>query len=116
MPFVSPNDLITSGEADMTTSVLKAMRVLAADDVFNSPYISIEIANRYPACSALGVPLIAGEYKLGAAIIAFNTPHHFTPDEIERAEQAGNQVAFALWNFQQGMEIQQSAKRKRCAC
>ena len=110
MPFVSPHDLITAGEADMTTSVLKARRVLAADDVFNSPYISVEIAKRYPARSALGVPLIAGEYKLGAAIIAFNTPHHFTPDEIERAEQAGNQVALALWNFQQSMEIQQRLK------
>ncbi len=110
LPFVSPNDLITAGEADMTTSVLNARRVLAADDVFNSPYISIEIAKRYPACSALGVPLIAGEYKLGAAIIAFNTPHHFTPNEIERAEQAGNQVALALWNFQQSIEIQQRLK------
>jgi PAS domain S-box-containing protein len=110
MPFISPNDIITSTETDMTTSVLKTGRVLAADDVFNSPYISVKIAERYPARSAIGVPLIVGEHKLGAAIIAYNTPHHFTSDEIEHAEQAGNQVALALWNFQQSLEIQQRLK------
>ena len=66
-------------ELSMTKSVLNARRVLVAEDVFNSPYISRTIAEEYPARSVLGVPLIAGEYKLGAAIIAFNTPHQFTP-------------------------------------
>jgi signal transduction histidine kinase len=97
-------------ELTMTESVLKAGRVLTADDVFNSPYISIEIAKRYPAASILGVPLIAGDQKLGAAIIAFNTPHRFTSREIEWAEQAGNQIALALWNFQQSDEIKHRLK------
>jgi len=99
-----------ANELSMTASVLKAKRVLAAEDVFNSPYLNIEIAKQFPARSVLGVPLIAGEHKLGAAIIAFNTPHHFTSEEIERAEQAGNQIALALWNFQQSTEIQQRLK------
>jgi len=94
-------------ELSMTRSVLSAGHALAADDVFNSPYISPKIAGLYPSLSSLGIPLVVGEHKLGAAIIAFNRPHHFTSDEIERAEQAGNQLALALWNFQQGMEIQQ---------
>ena len=97
-------------ELTLTASVLKFGRVLAADDVFNSPYLSVEVAKRYPARSVLGVPLIAREHKLGAAIIAFNSPHHFTPEEIERAEQAGDQIALALWSFQQSTEIQHSLK------
>jgi PAS domain S-box-containing protein len=101
---------IPSTETSMTKSVLLAGHVLAADDVYNSPHISPRVASNYPARSILGVPLIVGEYKLGAAIIAFNTPHHFTPDEIERAGQAGNQVALAIWNFQQDVELQQRLK------
>jgi len=97
-------------ELSMTASVLKARGVLVAEDVFNSPYVSIEIAKQYPARSVLGVPLMVGEHNLGAAIIAFNTPHHFTSEEIERAEQAGNQIALALWNFQQSTEIQHRLK------
>src|SRR5687768_3422753 len=87
-----------TNELTLTASVLKFGRALAADDVFNSLYISVEVAKRYPTRSVLGIPLIAGEHKLGAAIIAFNAPHHFSAEEIERAEQAGNQIALALWN------------------
>jgi len=97
---------VSLNEITLTASVLNAGHALAAEDVFNSPYVSIEIAKRYPARSVLGVPLMVGERKLGAAIIAFNTPHHFTPEEISYTEQAGNQIALALWNFQQSTEIQ----------
>ena len=97
-------------ETSMTASVLKAGQVLVAEDVFNSPYVSHKIAEKYPARSVLGVPLIAREHKLGAAIIAFNAPHRFTSEEIERAEQAGNQIALALWNFQQSEEIRRRLK------
>jgi PAS domain S-box-containing protein len=96
-----------SEDLKMALAVLNVGQALAADDVYDSPYINVDLAKNLHARSALGIPLIAGEYKLGAAIIVFNTPHHFTPDEIERAAQAGNQVALALWNFQQSVEIQQ---------
>jgi GAF domain-containing protein len=95
-----------ANKLSMTASVLKAGHALAADDVFNSPYISVDIAKRYPTRSVLGVPLIARDNKLGAAIIGFNTPHHFTPREIEWAEQAGNHVAIALWSAEQDIELQ----------
>ena len=100
----------TGNELTLTASVLKSGHALPVDDVFNSPYISVEIAKRYPTRSVLGVPLIAGEHKLGAAIIAFNTPHQFTLEEIERAEHAANHIALALRNFQQSTEIQHRLK------
>ena len=60
----------------------------------------------FPFQSALIVPLIAREHKLGAALLAYNTPRRFTPGEIERAEQSGQQIALALWTVQQEIDIQ----------
>ncbi len=94
-------------EIRLTIPILEARHVLAIEDVFNSPYISSEIAKRFPILSVLGIPLIVGERKLGAAIITFNKPHHFTSEEIERAEHAGDQIALALWNARQESRIQQ---------
>jgi signal transduction histidine kinase len=47
---------------------------------------------------------------LGAAVIAYNTLHDFTPEEVERAEHAGHHIALALWTFRQSIEIQQRLK------
>ncbi len=111
LPFQYSLDAEKNPEVNsITSSVLHAENALAIEDVFDSPYVSVEIAKRYPARSALGVPLIARGRKLGAAIIAYNTPHQFTTEEIERAEEAGNQIALALWNFQQSAEIQHRLK------
>lgn len=83
-------------EVTLTASVLRAGHALAVEDVFNTPYISPRLAALFSARSILGLPLIAAEQKLGAAVIAFNQPHHFTPDEIARGEQAAGQVALAV--------------------
>lgn len=53
----------------------------------------------------MGAPLIVRKHKLGAAIIAFNTPHHFTQEEVKRAEYAAGHIAVAVWNAQQDIEI-----------
>ena len=95
-----------TGDLSITASILQAGRVVAIEDVLNSPYVNVEVAKRYPAHSILGIPLIAGNQPIGVAIIAFNSHHSFIDDEITRAEQAGNQVALAIWNFQQNLEIQ----------
>ena len=97
-------------ESNLTASVLQAGSVITIDDVFNSPYIDAEAVKQHSAHSIMGVPLIAGNKKLGAAIITFNSRHKFTKDELEHAEQAGNQVALALLEFQQDTEIQRSLK------
>ncbi|MBE0670325.1 MAG: GAF domain-containing protein, partial [Anaerolineales bacterium] len=89
----------------MTASVLKAEHVLAVDDVFNSPYMNSETAKNYPVRSALGIPLIVRDYKLGAVIITYNTAHHFTQQEIELSEHAAKHIAVALWNAQRDIEL-----------
>jgi len=97
-------------ELSLTASILDAGHVIKIEDVSNSPYINTDLIDQYPTHSFIGAPLIAGNKKLGAAIITFNSRHVFTQDELERVEQAGNQVALALLEFQHNQEIQRSLK------
>ena len=62
----------------MTASVLREGHPLAIDDVCNTPYMNPKLAADVPTQSVLGLPLIADGEKLGAALISFNQPHHFT--------------------------------------
>lgn len=101
-----PQQLIPPDEKTMTRSVLKSGRPLVAEDVFNSPYISPRLAGLFPTKSMLGLPLIANNHKLGAALISFNQPHHFTPEEISRGEQAAAQIALAVAKTR-ALEIEQ---------
>jgi PAS domain S-box-containing protein len=84
------------GENTLTASVLEVGHPLAVEDVNDSPYLSPRIATMFPDRSLLGLPLIAGDEKLGVALIAFNEPHEFSALDIARGEQAGGQIALAI--------------------
>jgi len=84
------------GEVTLTASALRLGHPIVVDDVFNSPYLSRRAAELSMAYSMLGLPLVTGEQKLGAVIVAFHQPHHFSPDEIARAEQAAGQIALGI--------------------
>ncbi len=88
--------IIQPGELTMTESVLQAMRPLSIPDLAQTTYIHPNVAAQLPPGSMLGLPLISGQQKLGAVIISFNQTHAFTPDEIERGEQAAAHVALAM--------------------
>ena len=90
--------IINPGEITLTASVLAAGHPLVIDDVKESPHISRQVAAHFPAVSLLALPLIAGEKKLGAALIAFNQPHHFSLDDVARGEQIASQIALAIQN------------------
>ncbi|MGQ0604173.1 MAG: HD domain-containing phosphohydrolase [Anaerolineales bacterium] len=83
-------------ERTLTQSVIEARRTLVVEDVRNSPYIGPRLAERFKAQSVIGVPLIAGNAALGAALITFNTAHHFTPDEIARVERLCGPIALVM--------------------
>jgi signal transduction histidine kinase len=110
LDFQFKDSAIYPEEISVTAAILRAGRVTAIDDTLNSPYLNPEIIKRFPAKSLIGIPLIAGGQKLGVAIIAFNAPHSFTREDVKRAEQAGNQVALALLDLQQYLEIQRRFK------
>jgi PAS domain S-box-containing protein len=99
-----------SAEQIMASSVLQAGHALAVADVLDSPIVDPVTLKDSRIHSMLGIPLIAGEHKLGAAVVTFHTHHHFTQEEVSLAEQAGDQIALALRNFQQSTEIEQRLK------
>jgi len=84
------------GEPTLTEAVLQTGRVLAIEDVFNTPYLSLRLAALLPTRSMLALPLIVEQQKLGAALIGFNQPHRFTAEEISLGEQAAAQIALAI--------------------
>jgi diguanylate cyclase (GGDEF)-like protein len=101
---------IEPGEMTMTESVLRVGHALVAEDALHSPYISPRIAAMFPTRSLLGLPLIASGQKLGAALISFNRPHHFEPEEIALGEQAAGLVALAVARAQLFDEIRRRAE------
>lgn len=88
--------LTEPGEKTMTEAVLEAGRPLVADDVAETPYVSPRIAEEFSVGAALGLPLIAAGEKLGAALIVFAEPHHFTEEEVAWGEHAAGQIALAV--------------------
>ena len=89
-PTLKPGDRIFS------QSILDSGRVLAVEDIMNTPHISPHFAAVFPIRSALGLPLIADNHKLGALVLGFRETYHFTADEIEFAGQAARQIALAM--------------------
>lgn len=88
------------GEPTLTKVVLTVGHAIPVEDVFNSPYISPRIAEKFPSLSLLGLPLIAGDNKIGAALISYEQRHHFTQEEIESAEHVASQIALGLAKVQ----------------
>jgi diguanylate cyclase (GGDEF)-like protein len=84
------------GEATMVDSVLRVGITLAADDVFDSPYIGPRVAAAYPSRSLLGVPLSAEGRILGVALFGFKARHRFTEAEMRRCEQAAGPLALTI--------------------
>ncbi|MFQ5409989.1 MAG: GAF domain-containing protein, partial [Anaerolineales bacterium] len=84
------------GETTPTESALHAGHQLAIEDVNNTPYLSPRIAAIFPSRSLLALPLIADGQKLGAALIAFEQTHLFTPDELALGEQVTGQISLAI--------------------
>lgn len=89
-------NVVIEHEPTLTESVLQLGHSLIINDVHNSPYISPRIANLFPSISALVLPLINGDEKLGAIIVGFSQPHVFTPAEINVYEHISRQISLAL--------------------
>ena len=111
LPLAEPlTDIrLESGESVMIESVMQTGHALPVDNLPNSKYAtpsSLFRRSSKQTYSVLAIPLIAGEYKFGVTVVALNTPHQFTIEEITRAEQAGKNVALALWSIHQKEEIQ----------
>ena len=83
-------------ERTLTAAVLDSGHALAVEDLKHTETITPDLAEEFPNLSALGLPLISGDRKLGAVILGFDHRHHFTTDEVERGELAARQISLAV--------------------
>lgn len=90
------SQIIEPDEITATASVMRLCKPLAIVDIHNSPYLSSRSAAQYSSKSLLVLPLIAGEQKLGAALIGFNETHEFTEHEIVLGRLVASQIALAI--------------------
>lgn len=100
------------GEVTLTESVLIAGHPLVVEDVRNTPYLSREIAERYPTHSMVALPLRVGGEFLGALLIGYNQPHRFSAEEVAWAEQAADLIALALARARTHAELEQRVEER----
>jgi len=102
-------NIMESTASAMAEAVLQTGQILTINDAQNSHYAINPTPSKesaFPIQSMIGIPFMERGYKLGAAVLTYDTPHQFTPEEIEQAQQAGDQIALVLWTVQQEVEIQ----------
>lgn len=110
-PLQATYDKLTvqPGERTFTESALRLGHTLIVEDTRNTPYAERRIIEQFPSQSMIVLPLIAQEKKLGALLLAFNTFHRFSSEEILVSEQAAALIALALEKFQAMEEAKQRA-------
>ncbi|MBN1246277.1 MAG: GAF domain-containing protein [Anaerolineae bacterium] len=84
------------GETVIPAPVLRAARLITVENVDDTANLNQHLAEEFGDSSLLGLPLEAGEKRLGAALLAFNADHTFTTSEIERGETVTGLVALAI--------------------
>ncbi len=87
---------ITVTTKTFARSVMEAGKPLFVQDVATSDLINPAISSQFPARSLLGLPLIMGENRLGAAFLGFDQTRRITPEDLRSSEQIANQVALVL--------------------
>jgi signal transduction histidine kinase len=100
-------DLSPMAEALFLTGRVQVMDQLRNSQSANKPAVADHGA--FQTQAALGIPLIAREYKF-EVILNYLNPRTFTPEEIQQAQQAGDQIALVLWAVSQEVEIQKRLK------
>lgn len=105
--------LLKPDEASIIMAVLQSEHPKIIEDVQSSTYIINPSPFRELSLqtkSALVMPLITKDYCFGVAILAFDSPRSFTPDEIVYIELAGSQIALALRSVQQQLKLEAQFK------
>lgn len=87
-------------EQTLTAALFESGRPLVVENSKTSPIIHRKSAETFDRRWLMGIPFVAGQQKLGAAIIFYNSPHQFSGTEITQAEQIGQQIALALAKVQ----------------
>jgi diguanylate cyclase (GGDEF)-like protein len=100
---------VQPGERTFTESALQLGHTLIVEDTRSTPHAERRIVENFPSQSMIVLPLIAQDKKLGALLLAFDTLHRFSSEEISISEQASALIALALEKFQAVEEAKQRA-------
>ena len=103
-------EFLVAGVVPLEVVIARVKLVCALDDVRDTPHLDPDPVDAGPIRSLLGLPLIAGDETLGAALITFQTPHPFTPEDIARGKQVAGQVALAMARAELVAELQRYAQ------
>lgn len=93
---VYTEDIPEPGEENLTSALMREGVPIAVENVLESALIPSQLAERFPIRALLGVPLQVENHKLGAILVGFEQPHHFTRSERTVVQQAAGQIALIL--------------------
>jgi diguanylate cyclase (GGDEF)-like protein len=96
MSDIYPYIQFEPGERTLTVSALELGYPIAIMDLENSPYIDPKIAEIFPSCSMLAIPLMAQNRKLGALLLGYNNSHSFDETDLIHAKLTADQIALVL--------------------
>lgn len=88
---------VEADEKTVSSLVLAEGKPLVLKDVELASLQTSKSSENCLAKSILGLPLIADGKKLGAVLITFDQPHHFSEAEISLSEQAARIIALAIY-------------------
>jgi Signal transduction histidine kinase regulating C4-dicarboxylate transport system len=100
----SLNIELNPNETRITKNVLQTGEIVLIEDTENMPHNVSPLSfphTSHQARSAICFPLVAREYKFGTAILAYESPRHYSIEDRTYAEQVGYQIALALWTVRQ---------------
>jgi diguanylate cyclase (GGDEF)-like protein len=80
----------------LTARLLNSRSALVIDDLAASPWLRDEPGACFSTAALIGLPLIAGDASLGAALLGFDQPQSFALEDIAFAEQGARQTALAM--------------------
>lgn len=97
---------IQAGEKKLTESALSRGQMLIVHDAQDSSNESRGLVELFKTRSALVIPMISNEKKLGVVLLGFSNLHQFTPEEIILSEQAVELITLAFAKSQAVEEAQ----------
>ena len=107
--FVTP-PLLEPDDKFFTRAILEEKRILIIQNVMDTPYINPAFAEQFNVQSAMGIPLIADQMRIGALVLGYSDQHVLTSEEVKLADQSMNQFALAILKVKLNDEMRAKAK------
>lgn len=84
-------------EKALTREILQAEKPILIQERDRLAHLDPRLSHQYPHNNLLGIPLIAGQHRLGAAVLSFEADRKITALEVNNAESIAQQLALAIY-------------------